>query len=360
MFKIKGISIWVCALFLVFTSCKKEDESDLPTDEVKETTATEDKSNVDTSVDEVSSAVSGIKSSEGVDAFVEFLAVENGEANNEEWADSVFSNLEDLLDFTGLDADDPRFDFDGNLGEYTYNSIDDSWSKVASTKIIFNFPSDENSTTNNGQLALTKYGDTHVVAGDTLGYVPTDIEASLKIDGSTILTMDYNAVWSSDLPTSMNYTLASAPYAMVVSATNNGDKIFNVNYSIKENGITKIGAGASVTMSNSDYDNWTEDDVVSAAIDMTLGDLDVEINIDIAAINEKGEDLTIDELNFYTDGILRFEGEKVADMLMVEDGDDLLMYLVYKDGSQELADDVLVELLEDIEAILEPVAGDVI
>ena len=229
------------ALAISFSACKKNDETSIP-----EASKVEATSAINTSADQSYNDIVSITQSEGVDALRSMNGIMDNSGANPFARMSETTKKEVILDkirrfkniFTpsnktigfGRVAENDRFEFDAHLGTYTWNSESKAWDTTAvenPTTIVLNFPSDTNSTTNDAVLTISKYSDVAVtkenndddfeempaepvrLSGTTTEYMPTSIEAELKIasvkKASLSLTASYNT--SNGNPTNLSVTL---------------------------------------------------------------------------------------------------------------------------------------------------------
>jgi len=151
-------------------------------------------------------------------------------------------------------------DFNNAKGVYTWNSSTSMWDEAvnsSATSIQFKFPSTSTGTTNDATFEITTFDFDYITLDGEQVEQPVDIDATLKVGSSAVLTYAFTATYSNDRPTSVSTTLTIGEFSMSFNASNTNTAA-NTDYSFKQGSQTIIGYGASA------IGNWTESNVTAA------------------------------------------------------------------------------------------------
>lgn len=227
--------------------------------------------------------------------------------------------------FRMASAEDDAFNFNDNVGTYTFNRADSSWSHntTVTDKIILLFPSDTTSSVNDAKLTIFAYSEVRQIYNpgtldaDTT-YQPTSIDAELTIGAVKYVDVIFTAAYNSEgIPTSMSYTLYLKPFTQTLSYTDNGSSVSLSTTLAKDGEATNI---VSSTGTITFYDS-NKDSVLTIAGTTTYRRLKFTGSINLAEILEDDQnngstsiavwnssvDITIiDNSNSQTVGTLEF------------------------------------------------------
>lgn len=152
-------------------------------------------------------------------------------------------------------SDPNMFDFNKAKGKYTYTNGVFVRSTSVTDRIVIVFPSTSTGKTNNAELTISKYTEVFVQA--TEEYVPTSIEAELKVDNLAVLKVSYNAALANLAAQGVDFTgvasfdltVAFAPYTLeshqTLNATATGYTTSDNSF-LKKDAQTLISTGRNI------------------------------------------------------------------------------------------------------------------
>lgn len=180
-----------------------------------------------------------------------------------------------------------------NKGVYDWNATTEDWDVTEGGDVIqFNFPSEENGTSNNASLTFRDYQGTTIanpIDEDYSGDLPTDLLVDLIIDDvkevEYSLEVDYN---SDGLPESITTYIFINPYKLTVTLTNTTSKVgygFSlenavmelIGYDIEINGDFSEGA-----LKDEDNDEDPSDVITDGSVQYRVMDFRLSGSIDFA------------------------------------------------------------------------------
>ena len=121
-------------------------------------------------------------------------------------------------------------DDESEWGEFTYDFGTGEFKKTANytNKIVYKFPADSLSTTNNAVFTLN-YTESDVLMPDSETYFPASIVCSLAINGKAVLSGSFTASYKNDYtPTSVKETLIIDNYSILSSISNDTKKTYAI------------------------------------------------------------------------------------------------------------------------------------
>jgi hypothetical protein len=137
------------------------------------------------------------------------------------------------------------------IGVYVYNKANNSWSYTKTgTKIVFQFPSTENGTSNNAEYVIYDYKGTTISGGggigddDYTGDYPTALKIDLTIDGNK--KVEYSLATSYDskgTPTSLTISIVIDSYQFLYELVNTKTEA-KLDYTLRESGNVLFAFGA--------------------------------------------------------------------------------------------------------------------
>jgi hypothetical protein len=184
---------------------------------------------------------------------------------------------------------------------YTWNSTKQDWDSTASSTVLqYTFPAKRGSTTNNAVLSVSTFttADPILIDGEYVD-LPTNIQATLTIDGTTYFTYSLTASYNSDgTPTSLDITVSFRTFVFAYTLTNNSSTI-SVNYSFKHGDITIFDLGWGVdgkfSRANLDTASSVESVIENANAHFQIFNLRTAGVVDIAKITEAQNTIYADE-----------------------------------------------------------------
>jgi len=316
------------------------------------TTVEEDKENVQRSFDDLTGCAMEVRDARTfTELFQNFLGMTDGEIMNEEWVNDVTGGLEEVFDFDHVE-ENSGFDMAFHAGTFVYNANTSSWNKVSdvSDRVVLQFPSNPDATTNNVELVLDRYTDELVTMDGESVSLPTTMHAALTIDGNMAFEISLDNITYSDdsetqLPTSMTASVFMDPINLEIDLSSSSATAYEMGMSIQNSGLCDVSVQTQFELADTDMNTMDMASFNQAAVQINLGRLSFRTMGDLASVLEL-EDPTDSQINSMVDLDLFFEEFKIADIEINDDMETIL--LLYKDGSTEEAN----SLLEDIEEIL--------
>lgn len=192
--------------------------------------------------------------------------------------------------------------FDENTGTYTWNFDTEEYDfeDNSTDEVIFEFPSEVNGTTNDATLTLSNYSS--VTIGNPLdedydGDLPTSLDVSLEVDGSSSMTYGFEIDYNSEgVPESIDTEMTLGSFSLTVGLTNTTSKV-GASVSFNNGSKTLIATSTEVNgdFSDSAIDAADESEdptevVTDGTFSFTLMDLKFDAEIDFASLwNEIGD-----------------------------------------------------------------------
>lgn len=288
-------------------------------------------------------------------------------------SESVIKGIKDIVNPSNENIvkklGEQPFDFQAHTGTYSWQV--EGWQSDPGNPgnaIVIEFPTDttEEPIANDGTLTLSAYEETMVI--DSAGnenYVPTDVQANLKIEGEQVMEVTWDLVIGesddgSPILTSLDGTISLEPYTYTVSLTpsslsasisdDDADKtLMSINLDITfldENMKDVEKIDGNVQAHNLNFQGWTKPYAMQPE-------------------NVEGENIqsTGDLIDYYNDQIdvalyTYDDGNKIADVKFVESNNSdkqIPMELVFefKDDSTESVQKYFETLISKIEQHLE-------
>ncbi len=339
-----------------FSGCKK-DEDDDDDDNIDVTEVAEDKENIASSFDDILGGIAALKDGDAVTAIINFTNIQDGEILNEEWIENIIEELDIYIDYDYIE-DNLRFNFYNYVGTYTWNFTTETWSKnnSPSDKIILEFPSEKNNSTNNAILTLNSYNDQSVTFDGEQYWLPTSLQMDLKVDNAEILNLTVNNVsyYNGDfsIPTDIDIDLTIVPYNFSIKANRESSTKFHFDVEYDNNGSDNFSFVADVTLAHSDYENIDfEEDITYATGEIKYDNLSFPFECDIESLMAF-DDPTESQINSLINVDVFFNSIKIGDLEYQDNSGDIEIFIIYKDGSSENTDRYYKDFLEELEAML--------
>jgi len=173
-------------------------------------------------------------------------------------ASNALKELGTAGDFTSF-----QDEYNNDLGIYTFNKADESWSyEKTGDKIVFKFPSTEAGTVNNAEYAIYGYKGVTITSNlggsDYTGDYPSALKADLTVDGTKKMGYVFSAAYnSSGDPSAVTIALSIDNFTFTY-AVSNSTKEAKVEYSLTEDskilfafGLSSTGSFSSDNIENS-------------------------------------------------------------------------------------------------------------
>lgn len=344
-----------------------EDQADFDGDGIgdacDETTASEDKGHITSSLNQTFNCIRNLKNGNGIDLVMDdLLSFSAGTLGENAWVDALVENLgtdlfEDLeeTNSVGLFLEDVG-------GVYAFSRSDSSWTKNSSstTRLELQFPSAQDMSSNNASIILDDYDDTEVTFEEEVYNLPTSANLSFEVDEVELMAIKINEVtygtgtWP--IPTKADLELYLKPTTFHIEIDNPENNKYELVLDISNDEGCSYGVKAQVELAHDDFENILfEEDIESLTAELYLGPLSIVSASDLAPLLSL-TDPTEEQINDLVDLDLYVNDVKIADMEYSES--DETIYLIFKDGSREDARDYFEDFVNDVIGLIEDYTGE--
>ncbi len=352
---IKKIFALLLISAVLFTACKKDEDKNLSTQDSK-TTLTEAGNDINADLTEITN-------SDGAKSIIDIFNIINindpftGTNKSVKISKRHFPYLSKLIYIPRIERKsgtfgDEKFDFDNNVGTYTWNAQYQNWDIQHGTpndKIIINFPT-EGSTTNNAGLTINGYIEQEFTDDYDTWYQPTHINANLYVNQVKYVDVDFDAAYNSNGdPTSVNGTVFLKPFTLTASVEKSNNKITG-RITLKKDNDTIIDINLTVSFLDA-----TLEDVTIIEGYIQVGHIKLQGDVNVAALESLQAAPTVTQLNeninlsLYTD-----TGNKIGDLEFISGlNNDVDLQIVFNDGTTELASHYFEGLIEMFKAFFD-------
>tara|TARA_R110002124_G_scaffold287272_1_gene472173 strand:- start:17924 stop:19006 length:1083 start_codon:yes stop_codon:yes gene_type:complete len=324
-----------------------------------DTTVEEDMSNIESSLDNTIELMGNLEDGSFSTAMKSFLGMSAGEITSEDWIEDVFTGMEDYIDIEATE-DNRRFDFNAHRGVYSYNPNNDEWTQSSSNNITLQFPSSENSNSNDMTAILSNYADAQAnVDGDSY-FLPTQLLLEVEKSGERIFAFDLkNLVYSDNpdlpVPNIVDVEIFTAPFTHTLKYNKNSSTEFSFSFKV-ENDDLLTGIDLELKLGSDDYANLEEEDLENLS-----GSLMLTSNFTIDFDFEVGTLLTIDDpsenqINSLFNAEVKYKSFVIGQLEWSEENEDVM--IIYKDGTSESASRYYEDFVERIETVFFAFSGD--
>lgn len=330
--------------------------------EPEETTVDEDKENIQATLDNMLVCVDDMTSSRAIDVLLrDFLQMSDGEVYNEEWANNLSSNFEDVFDFAHID-ENGRFNTEHHTGRYYYDHTNLKWVKVPTINnmVIVQFPTSPELTENNANLVIDKYIDQAITLDGEDVFAPSEMHVALGVDGQIIfelnldkVTYDENSTF--EIPVEIDASLYLDPMTISLDVERLSSTEFFGVISMDDGSSCRMSFEADVTLADDDFENLTEESIEKVHAKLKVGDLTIQSLAGLADLIGQ-EDPDQSTINSLLDLDVLFKDLKIADLEYDETEENFVLY--YKDASSESAANYIDTFLEDMESLIEEFTGE--
>jgi hypothetical protein len=242
------------------------------------------------------------------------------------------------------------FDYQANLGIYSWNpqlGTEGEFERTGNSTIIeIHFPT-EGSLTNNAELRLTAYEEVEFydAESDELSYQPTLITASLKVDGTVVSSLDFDASFDeAGFPVTANINFVVNDFTMNLGFDGTAATSSVLNASLLHSGETIVATSVTVKYLDSSKSNESLSTIEGF---VQFKNLKVQGDIDVKA-SDATEDLNeVVHLSLYKDN------SKVGDIVFVDEDGSYIAYLKYADGTQEKLETILQPVVDEVDALVD-------
>lgn len=345
-------------------SCKDDEGEEVNPieipEEFSELSDEENKKNIEDNGIELVNEMEDLKSSNAIEAsiaFSHFLEINSPDINarNGRSATSYYGLLQNLSLF-GKDKadakvifetmrskadDDPETiqeAFDEATGTYSWNSTSQAWDyEAGGDKIIFQFPSTEEGTSNNAVYTIHSYTGTIPAENpfdpDYTGDLPTGVMVDLSVDGTTVLEYRFSATYGNDgVPTSYEVSLSILPFTLKTTFTNNSEEV-SIKYGLthRDRILWDMGIGAKGDFSDITGSKNAEEMLSSGFAYFQLMDIKLAGEVNVKAISD-------DYANIYANQGVDFDEDAAVEKVVVSLNENVNLVLFYVEDNTKIAE----------------------
>lgn len=340
----KILSILGLSLSLVFfNSCEKK---------AKETTVEEDKENVEKLFDDIVVQAEDFKNGCGLRSIDNFYNLENGTARNQTWVDDITRALDAALDYDYIDQT-RQFDFNRHAGTYQWNGTSFTKSASPSDKVIVEAPARMGQPSNNAVATVSSYTQQSTTFDGTTYWLPNTTSLNVKVDNSDCMGLELekavydNGTFMMPIDAKMNINLS--PFDFEVATNRTTGNTYNMSMKALNAGNEKFGIEAEMTFADSDFSDFTGEDVERAVGKITYGDFTLPFDVNIKALGDLINPSQT-QINQMVQVSVEYQGKKIAD-LEFQDASTQTIIIIYKDGSREDLYSEYEELADRLEVV---------
>ncbi len=342
----------------ILNSCgKPEGSTENPT---TPTTVADDKAFINTVSTNTNNCIKAARDGNLSQSIIQFLSLSNGVVGNENWVDSMSTELENVMGTLQLDPNNSKFDFPAYWGTYNWNRVTKKFTKTAAVGIFINFPSAPTQLTNNVAIAFTVYTDGLYQANAKNIYLPKTAKATMTKDNVVVADMNFTGSYSSGsfpIPINLLYTIVLAPHTYTFSVQEVTTTQFKFASSIISGGGCGINITATITFNNDDYNNFTiENDLKTVQAQYQSGDLSVKSNWDAKTYYLFNNPTTLN-LNSTLSNSVYNKTDKIAELKFLDVAGVRKLYIYYKDGTSENTSVYYDPFTTNLKNILRPMFG---
>ncbi|MEP3388580.1 MAG: thrombospondin type 3 repeat-containing protein [Reichenbachiella sp.] len=330
-------------------------------DSCDDTTVAEDKTHIQSALDGTFNCIRNLKNGDAMGVVLDdMVGLSNGITPDEVWMDAVLENLGSIID-TGEEDESFRLVMADIGGVFEFNKSDSSWTETSAStsKIELKFPTVEGGS-NNAILKLDNYTDKAFTTDDSTYYLPTSAALSLSVDGTEVIGITINEVvygsGNVPLPTKVDLEIFLKPSNFHIVIESPVDTKFALDLEVSNEEGCGYGIEVDVELAHNQYDNIDfETDIKSLTAGIHLEHLSVVTASDLAPLLAL-QDPTDAQINELVDLDLLINNFKVADVEY--NGTEDILYLIFKDDSQEDAFNYFESFFDDVLGQIEYYTGD--
>lgn len=277
------------ALILNYSCDTKDDEEIKPKDTASKThTIEENKASIEASAIAIKNSIERMEDLTTLNYVENFASyaeesdpmADNNKSAKETSAFSIIGFLKSLKDgkatqkstlkaLKAADEESIQAEYDSIKGIYDWNSGISDWDFVDSgDDLVFNFPAEENGTSNNAEIRIS-YTGTEVdlpfgLEDEYTGDLPSKVTLALSVDGETYISYETSVTYlSTGLPRTIKNSLTIDNFSLEYDVSYDESKL-GFTYAFKENGNTIIGMGTDISgkISVADVDTYINDEDV--------------------------------------------------------------------------------------------------
>ncbi len=342
----KKILIVLSAVIIVavsFQSCKK-DKNEI-----------DGKAKIDNADKDLSSMFNSLENGDAATTLLKFFSFSKKkiakEGGDEAWIDTMFTRLEDVIDFNQLENElenENRFYFNNYLGIYTWNHSSQTWVKTTSDHIELAFPSEEEYTTNDILVTFSSYTDQEITIDSLHMWAPTSLHAKIEKNGVKLVGVDVNEIiFDVDLfylYKKIDISVYVNPLTANYFFENRTPTNFYSSYDISD-ASNIVGINANLNTLHELTEEFDEQDLKDVSGKIFINSLEFRYFVNIEHIADYPNEPTDEQINNDINVDVYIDNEKIG-YLFVENED---VYIVYNDGSRETFEEAFSGLIDEIE-----------
>lgn len=256
------------------------------------------------------------------------------------WGEALSSGLGAVLDTTG-----GEFDYDASTGVYVWDGDAQVWNqKRPADSLILRFPTSPGASRNNTTFTLSRYETQSVTIAGSTENVPTNVGASLSVEGTEVFAVDLRGVEFTSLlgiPKSFSLGATAGPLAFTTGLEPTQDGTYRYEDQFRNDGQPVTSTTATVDLFPEDTGG---DETTIGRVEGTTQvgqDLAIRYAADIGALSAL-EDASADAINDRVDAEVLLQGDQVATLRY--DGSAGHVVVEYTDGTTEPLSDLLQEI----------------
>jgi hypothetical protein len=232
---------------------------------------------------------------------------------------------------------------------------DEKWDKTQNSAILVSFPSSKDKKSNDCEAAITAYEDTECnIEGDKI-YLPTKVNIYLKQGSEKIFSTDVTASFSNyGIPKDVAVNVYANPFKFGVSLKQDSPSKFKAEVSVAdenkaENNLS-ISCEANLASDLNKYSDLDDMDLNSLKLTVRQHELSIDGTVDFKSLNDLK--ITTENINEHIHFEVFYKTQKVGTLKVVDGkNDDRLLYIVYKDSSQENTSIYYEKFINDIKEL---------
>ena len=345
---------------LFINSCNKPEGSVEKNNPSNPTTVAEDKAFITNITNNTNLCIKAARDGNLSQSIIQFLNLSNGTAGNQDWADSMQTELENVMGFLELDPNNSKFNYPAYWGTYNWNRVTKKFSKTAAVGIYVNFPSTPAQLTNNVALKFPEYTDGLYQANAKNIYLPKTAKATLTKDNVVIADLNFLANYSNGsfpIPLNIAYTIILAPHTYTFNVQEVTTTQFKFSSTIFSGGGCGITINATISFINDDYNNFVlENDLKTVDANYQSGDFIVKSVWDAKTYFLFNNPTTLN-LNSTLSSNVYNKTDKIAELKFQDVAGSREMFIFYKDGTSENTSVYYDPFTTNLKNLLRPIFG---
>ncbi len=268
------------------------------------------------------------------------------------------------VSFSAEDTKDERFVFETSLGVYNWDGqLKDFVKTTAKVDFIeINFPTN-GSTTNNATLTLLAFEDAVIEAETDTGleqeYVPTLMIGNLKVDDVLLVSLDYTVSFQADgEPKDADISMFIMPFDYHVILKNTDKLSSSFGASITRDSQLIMGTDLYVK-----YESGLKEQVALLRGDVKYREYKLSGTMNVTGIN-RVEETGSGDINDFVDLFLYKGNSKIGEVIFQKQmsvnafDEDYILLIRYADGSEELFEDAMTDVLDEVEGFVKEIEGE--